>query len=207
MRDKHRRAWLHTTSPDLFHAVLPALALAIGTAAATCYWLRDNEEFRTSDVIFPTLAGLGIFFLALLAIHGGEYAYRLVSGKAPSGSRRTLAGIDTTAIEQTLAATLLPGVHNLKTYSPNKEVEDFARELAGLLEKAGYELDCDYGLQWDRYDGPTIRDVVIRQPGQDNRGLTALGQFLNQYGYRCTFQRAGSSGSQTANILIGEATH
>ncbi len=210
MWERHRRAWMHTRSPDFFHAILPALALAIGTAAATCYWLGDNEEFKTSDVIFPTLAGLGVFFLGILAIHGGEYVYRFTTGKAPSGSARRLSGFNRTKLVAVLRQNNPGGVHNLHQIHFDKETADFIRQIADLFANADWDMDVNQDLRLTNDRVPT--DVEIQLPTGGNSGLEAFASLLRKRGYKISvrpseYDGRDSGGSPTAWIWVGEATH
>jgi len=203
MRDKHRRAWMHTRSPDFIHAVLPALGLAVGTAAATCYFLRDNKDFEMSDVIFPSLAGLGVFFLFLLLIHGGEYIYRFLTGKPSAGSPRTLMGLKLEPIREQLRSEA-PIAWNHVAYATSDviEVEEFARELYDLLDECGWRLN-EFGQ--GGFTGAPPRDVQISLPDRGSPGLVALNDLLNKHGYRSYLHNDGAIDGG-ATIQVGLRT-
>jgi len=203
MRDKHRRAWEPFRPYEVYSiAVIPVVA------AGVVLWLgtRDEADAMTT-VVYPTIAFGVTAFVLVVGFHLGPYAYRLVTGKTAIGRGRTLEGLRRTKLMDALRDHNPSGVHNLRSYSSSKEVEDFAREIGALFEKAGWQIDYGLGRRWDSEDGPTPRDVSIRLPAGDNPGLRALGQFLNRYGYVCTFLPPNTDGSFTAYIRIGEATH
>jgi hypothetical protein len=164
-------------------------------------WIsRNDESFKTNHVVIPTLAGAIVFTVVLLAVYGVEYALRFVTGSTPSGSRRTLRGLNTKNLKARLTESAPSGWQNLVIVHDTLEVRNFADEVRQLLEESGWQID-----QTGFWPGPDVQDVEIGLPVEGNAGLEALGKFLNDHGYKAAVQPS-SGGSSTARITIGEAS-
>ena len=190
-----RRARRHTAPLDWF-----AIVCAMASTGATVYYQYDHDEKGDmSTVIGAAAVGLGVFITLMVGWWAVRFGYRLVTGRAPRGSARTLDGLCTRKVEDSLREGIPPRPTGITVMFASKEVQDFAREIQQLLERCGWHVSGDgFAL------GSESRDVEIYLPEGGNRGLVEFGKWLNAHGYKCTVHDGGPI--EAAQMEVGEAT-
>ena len=190
-----RRALRHTHRVEFLHSVMPAVITAVAAAAGSLQVKKTDDSLGI--VIVPLLWGLAGFAGTLLLIHGGEFLYRLVTGKAPKGHPRTLEGLNKTKLERQLRENMPISFPSVVIDHQGLEVENFAKELRSLLDRCGWNVPA-LGF-W----AGSQSDVMIEMPIQGSPGLKALAEFLNHYGYTTTVIPSIGGGS-SGFITVGE---
>ncbi|MGQ0670249.1 MAG: hypothetical protein ACT4PO_11355, partial [Actinomycetota bacterium] len=139
---------------------------------------------------------------SLLLIHGGEFVYRLVTGKARRDTPRTLRGINLSKAKEALRLSVPSGMTSMWLDQHTVEIEAFAREIKVLLEDSGWHVN-DFSSGYP--GGRMVSGVEIELPPEGNLGLEALARDLNRCGYRVEVLPArGAMLPPHTHIIIGE---
>jgi hypothetical protein len=190
-----RRALRHTHRVQLVHSVMPAVITALAAAGGSLQVKKAEDP--VSIVIVPLVWGLAVFAGALLLIHGGEFLYRLVSGKAPKGYPRTFDGLHMARLEQELRTNKPVRLPSMVITHHSLEVRNFADELLRLLAR------CGWNIRLVVYRIDPQGDVLIEMQIQGSLGLEALAKFLNRHGYKAIVTPSVDEGS-TGPVTVGE---
>jgi hypothetical protein len=196
------RAWRNTRPVDPIFSVVPAIVTTVVTTYVAWLEVRGDVGVHTRTYTVPAAAGLAALAVVLFVLHGIEFLYRLVTGKARAGRPRALHGLRTNAVVGALRANHPPlGQFGFVGIDPATiETESFARELHELFTRADWPIG-NVGpspLPWGRM----TRGIEIFPPEGGNPGLEALAKALNNWGYR-TVVNSGEGGG-TATVTVGE---
>jgi hypothetical protein len=190
-----RRALRHTHRMQFVHSVIPAVITAFAAAGGSLQ--VKKAEAPVSSVIVPLVWGLAAFAGALLLIHGGEFLYRLIFGKAPKGQPRTFEGLSTVKLERELRGNRPIRLPSMAITHHSLEVRNFADELLRLLAR------CGWNIRVIAHRNDPESDVRIEMPIHGSPGLEALAKFLNHYGYK-TIVIPSVDENPIGSITIGE---
>lgn len=194
------RAWSNTRPIDPLFSVLPAIVTTAVTTYVAWVEVRGEAGARMSTYTVPAIWGLAALSVTLFVLHGAEFVYRSVTGKARKGSPRSLYGLSVRSIEQTLRGASPPNPTILAITSSLAEVQNFAEDILQLLERCGWHVS---GGMMPVPKGGVTTGVAIYLPHEGNEALKLFGEWLNHLGYNATICQGGATG--TGHIYIGEA--
>lgn len=205
MGGRHRRALQNTRPIDFWHSILPSIVTALATSGASWWVIRSDKHAEMNTITVPLVVGLLTFVGWLLVSHGGEYLWRFTTGRARSGSRRTLAGLNLSRLRERLRLSR-PEPETGSTTSiwadeQTGEVWEFADELKDLLSDSDWQV-FEVGHGWP--SGRWVKNIEIYVPALGNRGISELSKALNKWGYPCQVIESDGRSANDIDIVVGE---